>query len=773
MSGQAADPADRNPFSPMAVARLSRFGDDTAADITVPTEAVNAATSYLDTYLAAPASRVDKRPPGVVLAVLGEYGTGKTHLARHLLRHMATAADDQDRAMGIEATGIDLVESYQRFTSGLDLDRVRKRVSDFYADVVAEELQHTGLAHRAVDLLRDRLVEPHEVVEQLQLMESALLRRVRQKLSDVTDNESFCIALTLLLRAGFDTAVWSWLTGADPDPILVERDITKPIRTDVDVLEAMGLFALLFGGEERRFLLVIDEVHKLFPPAHDRDRVLRAFQRMMEVFANAGAFLVLCGYPEFLEMLDDSVKERLTYVIRPAGMNAEQVTTFIQDVQEAELRVRRLEPFTPETVAYVVELTGGHARKVIRMCHGLYHLALERGESRVTAELVREVARGQLGALSSDEIIWLARRVLDANGWPYQRGYLLSLADSESRADFWVSFGNRSGGCAVLFTEFVLTPQDLEAVLRRVARVREASGGTEVVLVVNGVIGEGHAGELREALGTEPLVYAERGFAEDFRALVAAVTHRHPVENAEDPIGVVNQRIDQVSLQQKRTYEFLEQLADHLDGLRSSSDRQFSSLQHQVSSVVREQRRHAGEERRGLGEEPDAVPSEVDTLFRDAIAVLEEITQIDLVLRDAFDADQHDVLDAVQRRLRSSTGYFEATGVAAHMALAVRAFRDGVAAWFRSDEVVRSVGALSPRAENALDQICQSYDDVTEFLPSFKLDPLVALTPWTARGSTLGDVGKASRRARLRAALDNLSPRVRGAALRSLLGSGA
>lgn len=767
MSGHAADSSMRNPFSPMAVARLGGFGEEAGrSDITVRTDAVRRATAYLSTYLEAPASVVDRRPPGSVLAIIGEYGTGKTHLARHLLRHMATTVDDPFRAMHIEATGVNLFESYQRFTNGLDLDRVRKRVSDFYADIVAEELRDTGLAHRAAELLRDRKIEPHEVVQQLQLMESALLRRVQEKLRVVTENESFGVALTLLLRPGFDRAVWSWLTGAkpEPDPILVEREITRPIATDVDVLEAMGVFALLFGGEERRFLLVIDEFDKIFWLARaDNEPVLRAFQRMLEIFTNAGAFLVLCGHPDFLDMIDDSVRQRITYLIKMAGMNADQVRTFIEDAQEAELGSRRLEPFTRETVQYLVALTGGHARKVIRMCHGLYHLAWENELQRITVDMVREVARTQLGSLSSDEIVSLARRVLDANGWAYQHGHYLA-SNGDARADFWVTFGNHTGGCAVLFTESVLTAAELDAVLRRVAAVREAAAGTEVVLVVNGVIENDLAAQLRGPLGTEPLIYTERGFTEDFRALVAAVTNQLPAEGPDDPVGAVRQSIEQLARQQSSVYGFLEQLAGHVDGLRASSDRQLSALQHQIGTITGTLRAH--------DEEGDAVPSEVDNLFADAIAVLEEITQIDLMLRDAFDPEQRQVLDAVQRRLRSSPSYFEATGIAAHTLIAVRAFRDSVALWWRSDEVARTAGVLSPAAENALDQICQSYDDVTEFLPSFKLDPLVALTPWTARRGPVADLGRSSRRARLRAALDNLSPRVRRAAVRSLLGTG-
>lgn len=768
MSGQDANQPMRNPFSPMAVARLSGFGDDPdASEITVVTDAVRRATSYLETYLDSSASRVGKPPHGSVLAIIGEYGTGKTHLARHLLREMAGRDDDPDHAMHIEATGVTLFEAYHRFTGGLVLERVRRRVSEFYANVVAEQLQDTGLAHEAVVLLRDNKLDPQRVVQRLQLMESALLRRVQQKLLDVTENESFGVALTLLLRPGFEHAVWNWLTAAteEPDPVLVERGITTPIASDVDLLEAMGVFALLFGGERRHFLLVIDEFDKIFWLAReDNDPVLRAFQRMLEVFTNAGAFLVLCGHPDFLDMIDSSVRQRITYLVEMAGMSTDQVCVFVEEAQAAELGRPGLEPFTRDVVGYVVALTGGHARKVIRMCSRLYHLAWERKLRVITVDLVREVARGQLGALSSDEIVSLARRVLDANGWAYQHDHHLA-ASRDSRADFWVTFGNRTGGCAVLFSDSVLTTADLDAVLRRVVAVREAAADAEVVLVVNGVIQDNLGAQLRTPLGTEPLVYAERGFAEDFRALVAAATYQLPSENADNPLSAVNQRIDQVTRQQSSIYGFLEQLAGHVDSLRTSSDRQLSTLQHQVSAI-------AGA-LRAPDEETSGLPSEVDALFRDAVAVLEEITQIDLMLRDAFDLDQRNVIDAVQRRLRSSKDYFEATGIATHVLLAVRLFRDSVAEWFRSDEVVRTTGALSSAAEAALDRICQSYDDVTEFLPSFKLEPLVLLTPWTARRGSVADLGKTSRRAGLRAALDNLSPRVRRAAVRALAGSGA
>ncbi|CAL9394383.1 hypothetical protein SUDANB95_01316 [Actinosynnema sp. ALI-1.44] len=752
-------PARKNPFSPMAVALIiDDFQDDfDSVDVTIATDATRQAVAHLDAYLDGPPGT------GTVFAVLGDYGTGKTHLAVRLVRHARRALDDPTRALYLEATADSFIELYRRFMQRLGREGVRAQVSDYYADIVAESLQSTGLTADTLDWLGSRQLEPQEVVERLGLMESALLRKVQDTLRHVTNNKDFGTALTLLLRPGFEHAVWSWLLGGAPDQVLVERGITTPIDTEVAALEAMGVFALLFGGRQRRFVLALDELDKIFSAdKQPQAQTMAAFQTLLQVFAKAGACLVLCGLPEFKAVLPPAVRQRIPYTVTMSGLSHAQVREFIVRAQQAQAQEAQtgrsgLAPFTPETVRYLRDVAGGNTRNVVRLCHRVFRLVDDRaratGDPDVTAtdDMVRQAARELFGSLSADDLDGAVRRLLDANGWEYWHNHLLG-AGEESKAEFWVTFPDRDGGCAVLLEGSLLDNDDVTRVMRRVSAVREAQPDAQVVVLVNGVLTDGVAIQLREPLGRDPLVFSERSFAEDFKALVGATG----IPSEQDPVSALRQRMDQLSRQQAGIYGFIEQLAEHVDGVRTSSDRQFGAIGRQLNLLVGTSP--------GRTPQDSRLPGEVERLFRDAVDALEGLVQVDLMLSEAFDFAPARTQEAVHRRLRTPE-FTDAAAKAILIQKTVLAFRSALAEWYRTR-------SDTPDPEDRLEQLCGIYDDIVEFLPLFDLDPLFVLPPWTARGGgVVADVSQATRRTRVHDALRNFSPRVRRAVVKGLQGN--
>jgi KaiC/GvpD/RAD55 family RecA-like ATPase len=769
MSGHGDQPpARRNPFSPMAVAKITGFEDSDAVDLTIETDAIRQATAYLSAYLGDTPSGGEQGRDGEVIAVLGDYGTGKTHLAIQLVRRAARVLDDPARAVYLDATTDGFVELYVRFMRKLGLAGVRNRVSDYYADIVAESLEGSGLNSDVVEWMRNRELVPREVVERLGLMESALLRKVQRTLQRVTDNTDFGTALTLLLRSGFDDVVWAWLTGAKPDQVLVERGITKPIDTDVAALEAMGVFALLYGGRQARFVLVIDELDKIFSGANTPEAdTVTAFQKLLEVFASAGACLVLTGLPEFRRVLHPSAAQRVSRVVEMAGLTTDEVCSFIKLAQRARFGVDELAPFTRDSVRYLREITGGNARNVIRLCHDVYALvdderrAAGEPELTVTAEIVRRAARRQFGSPSAEDIEAIVRSVLDANGWNYLRKHVLG-EHRDTVVDFWVTFPDRESGCAVLVTDSVLDDAEVTAVTRRGFAVRQAVADAKVILVVSGIVTAVYAARLAEELDAEPLVYSERGFPENFRALVGSTSDRLPRTTTDSgtPAALL-QQLEQINRQQAAIYGYIERLAGQVDDVRGSSERRFASVQRDLTALA-EVARDTGS--LGGATSRAELPAQVERFFADAVEVLDELTQPDAMMEQALDRQGADLVLAIQRRLDTS-GYVEAFGVAVLTRAAVVAFRASVLAWYRT-EITPSTVELSDSAAERLDLLCHAYDDVTEGLPTFKLDPLVHAGPWAA--SSAAEVSKQERRRRVRTALDNLSPNVRRALSRSL-----
>lgn len=727
----------RNPFSPMAVAEITNFEESGGDDLTIQTDAFRQAIAYLSDYLDSAAVGDGMEPDGKVIAILGDYGTGKTHLAVRLVRHARRFLDQPEQAMYLDATGDGFVELHRRFMRKLGLTGVREQVSNYYADVVAEALQKSGL--ESADFVawqRDRELTPRVMAE---LGESALLPQVQQRLERVTRKPDFGTALPLLLRSGFEEIVWAWLTGGKPDKVLQEQGITRPIDNEVTALEAMGAVALLYGGRRAQFVLVIDELEKIFSgasqPAED---TVMAFETLLEVFGNAGACLVLSGLPEFRRVLPHSALERVSHTVELTSLSVDEVCSFIKLAQKVKLGRDELKPFDLDSVRYLTSITRGNARQVIKLCHDVYHVVDRRiratGEDTlVTNQMVADVARQQFGSLSASGLDGVVRRVLDANGWSYLSNH--RLGDSkDSRVDFLVTFHDRAGGCAVLLTEAVLNGADADAVVRRVSAVRDAAPDNKVVLVVNKVLADAFAAAVAEPLDAEPLVYMNRGFSKDFKALIGAI--RDQLHRAGDsaPLAEMQGRMEQLNRQQASIYDSIMQLGEHIDESRVSSDRRLAAIERLTDRVVAA---------------PAGLPSEVDKLFTDAVGVLDELTPEQTMMSEAFSQLSPDTSQAVQRRL-SSDSFFDAIGVAKLTRDAVLLFRAAVTDWY-ARQVTGSSGVPPAVADERLDLICRAYDDMTEFLPMFKLEVLARLAPRTAR---VGEV---------RAALDNLSPRVRGA----------
>ncbi|HWO68594.1 MAG TPA: hypothetical protein VNO31_52045 [Umezawaea sp.] len=750
MSGNGEPPARRNPFSPMAVARITDFDSHDSSEVSIETDAIRQARSHVTSYLRA---SDDRDHAGTVIAIVGDYGTGKTHLAVQLVRHARAELTDPANAMYLDATAESFIELYRRFMHKVGLVGVLSQVSDYYADVVAESLQSTGLTADTVEWLNTRDLQPEQVVERMGLMESALLRKVQAALRDVTENKDFGTALALLLRKGFEHSVWAWLTGGHPDQVLVERGISKPIDSEVAALEAMGVFALLFGGRRRRFVLVVDELDKIFSlDKQPQPNTLAAFQTLLEVFAKAGACLVLSGLPDFRTVLGPSVRQRIAHTVTMAGLSKEEVAEFVQSAQGGPT----LDPFTMDSIGYLTAVARGNARNVIRLCHRVFRIVDDEGpDALVTHEMVEQAARELFGSLSADDIHGVVRRLLDASGYDYYHDHLLGLGE-ESKADFWITYPGREGGCAVLVTQSLLDSDNVAEVRRRIASVKDSADGAEVLVVVNGVLVEGAAIQVRELIGRDPLVHVERTFAEDFKALVGAIGHLLPGPADGDGVAALRQRIDVVARQQSSIYGFIEQLTEHVDSARGSTDRQLAAIQQRLTDLP-----GAG----GGEESRSPLPEDVERLFREAVAVLEELTQLDVMLDEAFEPAPDETQEAVQRRLRS-IDYREAAGRAVLMQKSVRNFRASVARWFTAETA--DGAALTTEAEDRLDQICRAYDGVSEYLPVFGLDPLFELPPWTARNSGMvAAVNQAGRRKRVTAALEFLSPRVRRAVWRS------
>lgn len=702
-----------NPFPATAVA-------SGAETVTIETPALREARHLLDEYLTAPA----KPGSGNVIAIVGDYGTGKTHLVAELLRHIAGTADDTIHAIDIEASTGNFVLLYQKFVAQLDPMDVTRRVREYYADIVAEDLGFPELTKELAPRLRSGELDPVHVVSQFSLMDSDLLRRVRCKLQDVTNKEEFSTALTLLLRTGFAREVWEWFRGNVPDQILVDRNIQNPIATDADALEAMGVFALLYGHRGHRFVLVIDELDKLFSTSREAaDVAVDAFKKMLEVFAAANALLILVGLPDYLDAVGAPAVERIGRIVRVSGFTADHAEEYIRRSQQEAAGTAALAPFTHDSVKYLVDVTDGVARQVIRLCHHLYRKALSEG-APVTEAMVREVAHAQVGFFATIEIVHHeVRRTLDAQGLRYLRDQPIG-PNAKARADYWIPFGDGDSGCAVLLTDSVFEAREVQLLNERATWIKNAVANAETVLIVVGYLPSALAQELTEVFEIEPLVYHHATFRESFAAILSTRTVLIEEASTEDPLTVVRDRVRRMNSQQTNTQRFVEQLATHVEAMRVSTDHELGAIRRGLDGITGALRSVTMPRTPDHGAIPPSLPYSVTALFEDALSALSALSRVDGVFRDALSRAGRSLPDEIETRMTirtalASAKVFEAIGVVSLLRTLLTAFRDAVTDWYRLH-----ADAIRDDDKAELGALCRSYDALYDFLPLFRLSEL-------------------------------------------------
>ncbi|MGH3821270.1 MAG: AAA family ATPase [Pseudonocardiaceae bacterium] len=703
-----------NPFPATAVA-------SGAETVTVSTPAIHEARHLLDGYLTAPA----KAGSGNVIAIVGDYGTGKTHLAAELLRHIDRTAGSTTHTISLEASTGTFVRLYHAFVAQLDQVDVTRRVREYYTDVVADDLGLSELTAGLVPKLRSGELDPVQVVDQLKLMDSDLLQRVRRKLEDVTNKEEFSTALTLLLRTGFDRAVWEWFRGGVPDQILVDRNIKDPIMSDDDALEAMGVFALLYGHRGHRFVLVIDELDKLLSTSPEAATPTTAtptmgFKRMLEVFAAANALLILVGLPDYIDAVGKTVVERVGRIIRVSALTTGHVEEYIRRRQQEASDTATLAPFTHNSVKYLVDITDGVARKVVRLCHHLYRKAVSEG-TEVTEAMVREVARAQVGFFVNIESVRReVRRTLDAQGLRYVRDYSIG-SDARAHVDYWIPLGDRDSGCAVLITNSVFGTHDVQRLNETAILIKNAVADAQTVLIVLGYLPAVLSQELTEVFGIEPLVYDRWTFNESLAAILS--TRARLVEDAstDDPLTVVRNNVERMNRQQINTQRLIEKLAAYVDTMQASTNHEFGAIRRDLDGITQALQSTGVAWTTGQGTAPPSLPQSVSVLFDDTSSALSALSQVDDVFQKALTGAGRSLPDAVEARMAirtrlGSAKLFEAVGVVSLLRTLLDAFRNAVTDWYR----LHASGVRDVDKEE-LSALCRSYDALYDVLPLFRL----------------------------------------------------
>jgi hypothetical protein len=749
-----------NPFPPAAVAHISDLRTDV---LTIKTAAVREVDRLVDSYL-----RVTRVPEGTTLGkasaelsdtgkvyvIEGDYGTGKTHLAIEVLDRVNEA--DTPVFYHVVPGGTFLTLYTDLMSREIGSVEVLGRVREFYADIVADTLRGRPFTEQLVGQLERGDAEPQLVIDRYGLKEGALREALRQRLNPVTRDETFSRALMLLLQPELRDLAWDWFIGGGPSQVLVERGIAKPIQTDVQALEALGVIARLYGRNNRRFVLVVDELEKLVLAWDRSDNAKsQAFKKMLEVFHGAGALLVVCGLPDMFAVLPKD-PDRIDAIIHPSLLTDEDVRWYVEETQDRVYGRRVIQPFSDESIKYLVYLTGGVARDVLRFCYYAYEYASDTGQE-ITASVVNSVARSRPRNGGVEMVRSEVGRLLSEQGWSSDRYRVIGAAPRVT-ADFWIPWGEQGVGCAVLVSDSVLEESHASRLSQRLAAIKSAAAGVAVILVVSGYLPARLRQMLLDALAGDALiVHSTRTFDNDFsQALNAAITRIGPAsgETREATAGgielhTLHAETERIARQQGNTLRLMQELS-------ARAEERLNAIQRTLETASW---LPGAEGRAGAA----SLPAEVEEMFSAAQQSLAAYGDVREFVDETFEiaAQMSGARFSLTHRLREPDA-FGAIGVAAFLSDLLTSFRASVRNWLGTlgSAHVSGEGPTASERER-LRGICRAYDALYVVTPVFKLDPLPEMTSLVGSDQeTQYRARRSVRREALRSALDGLGNRV-------------
>ncbi|MEU0385213.1 hypothetical protein [Streptomyces chartreusis] len=736
MAASSADTWYSNPFPLVPVVRLGPSADLGDA----PVEAADSGNAHVPTRILGELQDLVRdylrdRPRGGrrgrAIAVVGEFGLGKSHAAREVCN--ALARPDGPAMWIVDEPAQDFGRMYRdRLRGPADTPEGRaafeELVRDYYAYVTAARVgeQNSGpRPGRADDVplddialddiatgLRDRVLDPDKVVSALRYDPEVLHADLRVTLGEVTEHRRFATALALLQDPRFTSMVWAWLTGDDPAQQLKERGIKDAVTGIDPVFDALAVQGFLHGRVGKPYVLLIDSLEKVLDwPEESRRTFVDAFERLVNVYVSRGGLLVFCTSPRGLNAFRPSLHERVVQLWPTrftADLTAELVAEYVGSGarpaadQGADAIERWPAPFGAESVAILQELTGGVPREILKTCHHAWQLSEDRGGAvrEVTAATVLRAVRGLHDNVSEDQVLSTIHDALALGQWRIASRDPVPARTSSDEGSLVVAYWLEpapNAYIAIVVTGSVLVADDQEHITARVRALRSAlhPAQAEVLLVVNGHVSRTMRDRLARSLGSQPLLYRPGDFPR-----------------------AVNEALDRLRtrLTELRQEADLAELTSELRGALGEHSAQLGRLRRTVSDLARRDLVAVAP-----GPARSALPEPVEGRFEEVFALLDAAVER-LAGRPADSGEGP--------RPRTGRTDLTALGCATLVRQLTERFRTGADAWFRT----AAPGAPTEEQWARLRRVCREYETAVEVLPVQALgSPGPAHRPTAAR----------------------------------------
>jgi hypothetical protein len=292
-----------NPFPDYPVSRLDE-NSDRAVGLTAATDPIRQERDIISNWL-------NKRTTPLIVAVRGDYGSGKTHLLLDAMANLSKALDAEQPSFLRVATVAAPPLGWYRTAIGPRLTDLplKELVVQLYAKAGIEVAARAELTEPAVARLNSQPGAIKNLVSRNLLSSTAVEEVFQRKLREALPNAPDDVVLALgLLRWDTVGLATDWLAGrelAEEQARLVK--LPRSIDSDEGALEALLAVAALHRALDRTFALFVDEAEHFLrvDRAGSGNPNATTMKRLLEGLAKRGAIVFVAGYWSAWEALPD------------------------------------------------------------------------------------------------------------------------------------------------------------------------------------------------------------------------------------------------------------------------------------------------------------------------------------------------------------------------------------------------------------------------------------------------------------------------------------
>ncbi|MEM3551384.1 MAG: DUF2791 family P-loop domain-containing protein [Candidatus Bathyarchaeia archaeon] len=356
----------------------------------------------------------------VVTVLVGDYGSGKSHLLRvfkHSVNSQLLQLDEPMLAVYIKSPGRSMLDFFFNFLEDLG----RPLLTDFSIKVIKEYLQRTwakSQRHIFDREMRKKFEQGETPVEYILRASTIndLITEIKREVFASVKSQDLVSAFLFLAHPDYSSTAWRWLLGEklsreERESILVDTSISD---TKEAYLMMQSTFELLRLIGIKSLVLLVDELEKIvLIPAVQRSQYQDDLRHLIDdnpkglgvFFAIAPAqWSMLSREPTALQrrlagniqLLDNFDEERIKELIR-GYLSISRTEEFSKEKIKEKFPKCEVElcPFTLDSIKLISEKTKGRVSDVIMLCRKALDYFIDNIDKyeAITPELISTLAK--------------------------------------------------------------------------------------------------------------------------------------------------------------------------------------------------------------------------------------------------------------------------------------------------------------------------------------------------------------------------------------------